>query len=63
MVEMIEGLRMAIDKLIDMLGRASVEAVLELSARGVAGEKHPGRRQGRSAGTGPSAAAVGSMLR
>ncbi len=37
---------MALDELIDLLGRASVAAVMELSARGVVGEKHPGRRQG-----------------
>ena len=44
--ELIEGLRMAIDELIDVLGRASIEAVLQLSARGVAGEKHRGRAKG-----------------
>ena len=37
MVELIEASRMAIDELIDVLGRASIEAVLGLSARGVAG--------------------------
>lgn len=46
MVELIEGSRMAIDELIDVLGRASIEAVLELSARGVAGEKQRGRKKG-----------------
>ena len=35
MVELIEGSRMPIDE----LGRASIEAVLQLSAWGVAGEK------------------------
>ena len=45
MVELIEGSRMAIDELIDVLGRASVEAVLHLSARGVAGEKQRGRKK------------------
>ena len=34
MVELIEASRMAIDELIDVLGRASIEAVLQLSARG-----------------------------
>jgi hypothetical protein len=38
MLEFIEPSRMAIDELIDVMGRASVEAVLELSARQVAGE-------------------------
>ena len=57
MVELIEGSRMAIDELIDVLGRASIEAVLQLSARGVAGEKHQGRAKesvrwhGRQAGS------------
>ena len=56
MVELTEGSRMAIDELIDVLGRASIEAVLELSARGVAGEKQQGREKeavrwhGRQAG-------------
>ena len=43
MVELIESSRMAVGELIDMLGRASIEAVLRLSAQGVAGEKHQGR--------------------
>ncbi len=34
MVELIEATRMAIDELIDVLGRASIEEVLQLSARG-----------------------------
>jgi len=46
MVELIESSRLAIDELIDVLGRASIEAVLELSARAVAGDKHQGRRGG-----------------
>ena len=46
MVELIEASRMAIDELIDVLGRASIEAVLQLSARGVAGDKQRGRRKG-----------------
>ena len=50
MVELIEASRMAIDELIDILGRASIEAVLELFARSVAGEK----RQGRGRAIGPS---------
>ena len=43
MVELIEASRMAIDELIDILGRASIDPVLELSARSVAGEKRQGR--------------------
>lgn len=43
MMELIEQSRMAIDELIDVMGRASVEAVLELSARQVAGEPQQGK--------------------
>jgi transposase-like protein len=46
MVELIEASRMAIDELIDVLGRASIEAALELSAISVAGEKNRGRKGG-----------------
>jgi putative transposase len=46
LVELIEASRMAVDELIDVLGRASIEAVLPLSAAGVAGEKHQGRKGG-----------------
>ena len=43
MMELIEQSRMAIDDLIDVVGRASIEAVLELSARQVAGMPQQGR--------------------
>lgn len=46
MVELIEQSRLAVDELIDVLGRASVEAVLRLSAEGIAGPPHPGRKGG-----------------
>jgi transposase-like protein len=46
LVELIETSRLAVDELIDVLGRASIEAVLQLSAAGVAGEKHQGRKGG-----------------
>jgi len=46
LVELIEASRLAVDELIDVLGRASIEAVLQLSAAGVAGEKHQGRTGG-----------------
>jgi hypothetical protein len=46
MVELIEDSRMAVDELIETLGRATVEAVLRISAAGVAGESHQGRRGG-----------------
>lgn len=45
MVELIEASRMAIDELIDILGRASIEAVLQLSAQSVAGAKQQGRKR------------------
>jgi hypothetical protein len=43
MIELVEQSRMAIDELIDVMGRASVEAVLELSARQVAGDPQQGK--------------------
>lgn len=46
MVELIEQSRMAVDELIDVLGRAQIEAVLRLSAEGVAGPPHPGKKGG-----------------
>lgn len=46
LVELIEASRLAMDERIDVLGRASIEAVLQLSAAGVAGEKHKGRKSG-----------------
>jgi transposase-like protein len=46
MVELIEESRMAVDELIETLGRSTVEAVLLMSAAGVAGERHQGRTGG-----------------
>jgi len=46
MVELIEQSHLAVDELIDVLGRASIEAVLRLSAQGVAGPPHPGKKGG-----------------
>lgn len=43
MVELIEQSRAAVDDLMDVLGRASIEAVLELSAREVAGAPQQGK--------------------
>ncbi|MGH9316744.1 MAG: IS256 family transposase [Thermoanaerobaculia bacterium] len=42
-VESIERAEKALDEVIDVAGRATIEAVLQLSARKIAGEKHPGR--------------------
>lgn len=46
MVELIEQSRVAVDELIDVMGRATIEAVLKLSAQGVAGPPHPGKKGG-----------------
>src|SRR6266852_2190653 len=45
-VSLIETAQGAIDEVIDVAGRATIEAVLHLSAQEVAGEKHPGKAQG-----------------
>jgi transposase-like protein len=45
-VELIADARMAVDEFIDVLGRASLEAVLQLSAGTVAGPPHPGKAGG-----------------
>jgi len=56
MVDLIEQSRLAVDELIDVAGRATIEAVLELSAAQVAGPRTPGQRRpevlwhGRQAG-------------
>jgi len=46
MVELIEQSKLAVDELIDVLGRAQVEAVLRLSAERIAGAPHPGKKGG-----------------
>jgi putative transposase len=43
MVELIEQGRLAVEELVGDLGRAALEAVLLVSAEGVAGPPHPGR--------------------
>jgi putative transposase len=43
MMELLEHSRMAIDELIDVMGRASIEAVLELSAAQIAGPPQQGK--------------------
>jgi putative transposase len=45
MVELIEQSRLAVDELIDVAGRATIEAVLQLSAEQVAGPRTPGQRR------------------
>ena len=44
MLELITQAEMAVDELIDVAGRATIEAVLTLSGQEVAGAKHPGRK-------------------
>jgi len=45
MVDLIEQSRLAIDELIDVAGRATIETVLQLSAEQVAGPRTPGQRR------------------
>ena len=46
LVGLVEQSRLALDELIDVLGRVHVEAVLRLSAESVAGPRHPGKKGG-----------------
>jgi putative transposase len=46
MLDLIEQAEMAVDELIDVAGRATIEAVLTLSAQALAGPKHPGKAGG-----------------
>ncbi len=50
MLELIEQAEMAVDELIDVAGRATIEAVLTLSAQELAGPKHPGKKTDRAIG-------------
>jgi len=43
MVELVERTELAIDEVIEVMGRATIEAVLAMSAEGVAGPKQAGR--------------------
>jgi len=46
LVKLIETTQGAVDEVIDVVGRATIEAVLSLSAQEVAGPKHAGKAQG-----------------
>lgn len=46
MVELIEQSQVAVDEVIDVLGRATIEAVLKLSAGQIAGPPHAGKKGG-----------------
>lgn len=56
MVDLVEQSRLAVDELIDVAGRATIETVLQLSAEQLAGPRTPGQRRpqllwhGRQAG-------------
>lgn len=50
MLELIETSRIAVDELIDVVGRSAVEAILQMSAQQVAGKKRQGRHCTRAAG-------------
>ena len=56
MVELIEQSRLAVDELIDVMGRATIEAVLLLSAEQTAGPRTPGKKRKNSAFVGERAA-------
>ncbi len=43
LVELLETAEIAVDELIDIAGRSTIEAVLKISAQGVAGAKHQGK--------------------
>jgi len=46
MVKLVEQSELAIEQVIDVTGRACIQAVLEMSAREVAGDKSPGKSSG-----------------
>ena len=46
MVELMEQSKLALDELVDRAGRATIEAVLRLSAEQVAGPPHLGKKDG-----------------
>lgn len=50
MVQLIEHSKLAVDELIDVLGRASIEAVLQLSAARIVEPPHPGKKGGAVGG-------------
>ncbi len=49
MVGLVEQAELVIDEVIEVMGRATIEAVLEMSAEGVAGPKQAGRARGEGA--------------
>ena len=47
LVQLLETSEIAVDELIDIAGRSTIEAVLKILAQGVAGAKHQGKRRGK----------------
>lgn len=47
MVDLIEQAECAVDDLVDVMGRATIEAILRMSAEGVAGPRQQGRKSDR----------------
>jgi transposase-like protein len=48
MVELVEQAECAVDDLVDVMGRATIEAILRMSAEGVAGPRQQGRKSDRA---------------
>ena len=46
MLDLITQTESAVDEVIDVAGRAAIEAVLLLAAQQIAGEKRPGKKEG-----------------
>jgi len=46
MLDLIEQAQAAVDEVIDVVGRATIEAILLLSAQQVAGSQHKGKQSG-----------------
>ncbi|MFQ5745457.1 MAG: IS256 family transposase [Acidobacteriota bacterium] len=47
MIDLVEQAQCAIDELIDVMGRATIEAILQMSAKALAGPKQQGKRTDR----------------
>jgi transposase-like protein len=47
MVQLVEQAQCAVDDLVDVMGRATIEAILRMSAEGVAGPRQQGRKSDR----------------
>ena len=59
LVELLENAEMAVDELIDVAGRSTIEAVLKLSAQAVAGVKRQGKPRGEIGWHGSQSGTVG----